>query len=48
MQEVPLQVMSERTAEAQAASQHDVERGYVAVSVSASVKQVYDTIKVST
>ena len=48
MQEVPLQVMSERTAEAQATGQHGAARGYVAVSVSANVEQVYDTIKVGT
>ena len=42
-----MQVMSEHTAEAQSASHHDVEQGYVAVSVSAHVPDVYKVLKVS-
>ena len=41
-----MQVVCERTAGAQAAGQHDMERAHVAVSVAASVEQVYKAIKV--
>ena len=47
LREVPVQVVSESTAEAQAAGQHAMERAHVAVSVTASVEQVYQTIKVT-
>ena len=47
LREVPVQVVSERTAEAQAAEQHDMERAHVAVPVTASVEQVYQTVKVT-
>lgn len=47
LREVPVQVVSERTAEAQAAGQSDMERAHVAVSVTASVEQVYQTTKVT-
>lgn len=42
-----MQVVSERIAEAQAAGQQDTEHAHVAVSVEASVEQVYTTIKVT-
>ena len=42
-----MQVVSERTAVAQAAGQHDMERAHIAVSVTASVEQVYQTIQVT-
>lgn len=42
-----MQVVSQRTAEAQAAGHQDMERGHVAVSMEASVEQVYTTIKVT-
>ena len=42
-----MQVVSEHTAEAQAAGQHDMERAHVPVSVTASVEDVYQMIKVT-
>lgn len=42
-----MQVVSQRTADAQAAGQQDMERAHVPVSVEASVEQVYATIKVN-
>ncbi len=47
LREVPLQVMSERNAEAQATGQADADRNYVAVSVAANVDQVYLNVQVS-
>ena len=47
MRQVPLQVLSERSAEAQAAGYIKAERSYVAVSVAADLKQVYSAIQVS-
>lgn len=47
LREVPVQVVSERMAEAQAAGQQGMERAHVPVSVAASVEQVYTTIKVT-
>lgn len=47
MRQVPLQVLSERSAEAQAAGHMQAERSYVAVSVAADIKQVYSAIQVS-
>ena len=47
MRQIPLQVMSQRTAEAQQQGQHSIERNYVAVSVAADVDSVYKLIQVS-
>lgn len=43
---VPLQVLSERSVEAQAAGQQSADCSYVAVSVAASVDQVYLNVQV--
>ena len=42
-----MQVISDSAAESEAAAQHDMERAYVAVPVTASLEQVYNTIKVN-
>ena len=47
MRQVPLQVLSEQSAEAQAAGQSHAEQLYVAVSVAADLKQVYFALQVS-
>ena len=47
MRQVPLQVLSERSAEAQAAAQSNAEQPYVAVSVAADLKHVYSALQVS-
>ena len=47
MRQVPLQVLSERSAEAQAAGQSNADQPYVAVSVAADLKQVYSALQVS-
>ena len=47
MRQVPLQVMSQRTAEAQQQGQHSIARNYVLVSVAADVDSVYKLIQVS-
>lgn len=44
LREVPVQVVSKRTAEA---GQHEMEHAHVAVSVTASVEHMYQTIKVN-
>lgn len=46
MRQVPLQVLSERSAEAQAAGQSHAEQPYVAVCVTADLKQVYSALQV--
>ncbi|DBA76668.1 hypothetical protein WJX79_007357 [Trebouxia sp. C0005] len=45
MRQVPLQVLSERSAEAQAAGQSHAEQPYVAVCVTADLKQVYSALQ---
>lgn len=45
MQQIPLQVMSHRTAEAQQQGQHSIESNYVALSVAADVDSVYKLIQ---
>ena len=42
-----MQVISDSAAESEAAAQHDVERGHVAVPVTANLEQVYKSIKVN-
>ena len=42
-----MQVIPDSDAESEADAQHDVERAHVAVSVTATLEQVYKTIKVT-
>ncbi len=46
MRQVPLQVLSERSAEAQAAGQSNAEQLYVTISVAADLKQAYSALQV--